>query len=60
MGSMLSPVSGLARFFDGAKTKLDEVSGKTVADLIQESETASEKTEEASADAPATEAEKSE
>ena len=36
MGSLMSPVSGLARFFDGAKTKLDEISGKTVADLLKE------------------------
>lgn len=39
MGSLMSPVSGLARFFDGAKTKMEEVSGKTVADLIEASAT---------------------
>lgn len=56
MGSMLSPVSGLARFFDGAKNKLEEISGKTVTDLIQESEAQTETTSEApKAEAPVTE-----
>lgn len=39
MGSMLSPVSGLARFFDGAKTKLEETSGTSVSDLVGQAET---------------------
>lgn len=34
MGSLLSPVSSLARFFDGAKTKLEETGKTTVRDLI--------------------------
>lgn len=34
LGSMLSPVSGLARFFDGAKKDLEAKSLKTVKDLI--------------------------
>ncbi len=33
MGSLLSPVSSLARFFDGAKQKLEETSKSTVGDL---------------------------
>jgi len=33
MGSLLSPVSSLARFFDGAKQKLQETSKATVGDL---------------------------
>ncbi len=33
MGSMLSPVSSLARFFDGAKNKMTETSKSTVGDL---------------------------
>ncbi len=33
MGSLLSPVSSLARFFDGAKAKLQETNKSTVGDL---------------------------
>jgi len=33
MGSLLSPVSSLARFFDGAKQKLEETNKSTVGDL---------------------------
>lgn len=33
MGSLLSPVSSLARFFDGAKQKLQETNKATVGDL---------------------------
>lgn len=33
MGSLLSPVSSLARFFDGAKQKLQETNKSTVGDL---------------------------
>ncbi len=33
MGSLLSPVSSLARFFDGAKQKMTEENKSTVADL---------------------------
>ena len=65
MGSMQSPVSGLARFFDGAKAKLEETGGKTVADLEVATETvekeapaapvaekAPEKAEESAPEAP--------
>ena len=34
LGSMMSPVSGLARFFDGAKSALEAKSLKTVKELI--------------------------
>lgn len=34
MGSLLSPVSSLARFFDGAKQKLQETNKTTVSELI--------------------------
>ena len=34
MGSLLSPVSSLARFFDGAKQKLQETNKSTVGDLV--------------------------
>jgi len=33
MGSLLSPVSSLARFFDGAKNKMTETNKSTVCDL---------------------------
>lgn len=64
MGSLLSPVSGLARFFDGAKTKMEEISGKTVADLMsdaapvakEESAPAPEAPVETPAEAPVEEA----
>ena len=38
LGSLMSPLSGLARFFDGAKQELEKTGGKTVADLIKETE----------------------
>jgi len=34
MGSLLSPVSSLARFFDGAKQKLEETGKATVSELV--------------------------
>jgi len=34
LGSMMSPVSGLARFFDGAKKEMETKSVKTVKDLV--------------------------
>ena len=34
LGSMMSPVSGLARFFDGAKSALEAKSQKTVKELM--------------------------
>ncbi len=37
MGSLLSPVSSLARFFDGAKQKLTETNKSTVAELAMAS-----------------------
>lgn len=53
MGSMLSPVSSLARFFDGAKTKLQETGKTTVRDLIVATVTMTETPVVAEAAAPA-------
>lgn len=46
LGSMMSPLSGLARFFDGAKTELEGKSLEKVSDLTVEAP-AEEKAEEA-------------
>lgn len=51
LGSMMSPLSALARFFDGAKKQLEEKSFEKVTDLTvpATAETSAEKTEEAPA-----------
>lgn len=49
LGSMLSPLSGLARFFDGAKTKMEENGLTTAKELIALAPVV-EKTEEAAAE----------
>lgn len=54
LGSMMSPLSGLARFFDAAKKDLESKNLEKVADLTVEAPKAEEKTEEAPA-APAIE-----
>ncbi len=56
LGSMMSPVSGLARFFDGAKSALEAKSAKTVKELIVTNTPApvAEKVEEVKVEAPTT------
>ncbi len=56
LGSMMSPVSGLARFFDGAKSALEAKSAKTVKELIVTNTPApvAAKVEEVKVEAPTT------
>lgn len=49
LGSMMSPLSGLARFFDAAKNDLESKNLAKVGDLTVEAPKAEEKTEEAPA-----------
>lgn len=57
---MMSPLSGLARFFDGARKELELKGGKTLKDLIQDTPVKNEeKSEEQKPEKPAEQKEES-